>query len=84
VDAGGEIVGHLAALPQYFRNNGQRVVAHTPARYMILLGYGFHATILMRKFFRTCENCVTCDAVPAVIGIETKPGAEEVGRLQSG
>jgi hypothetical protein len=83
VDAGGEIVGHLAALPQYYRINGQRVVAHTPARYMVLPGYGFHAITLMRKFFRTCENCVTCDAVPAVIGIETKLGVEEAGRLQS-
>ena len=59
VDAEGEIVGHLAALPQYYRINGQRVVAHTPADYMILPGYGFHAITLMRKFFRTCENCVT-------------------------
>ena len=82
VDAEGEIVGHLAALPQYYRINGQRVIAHTPADYMVLPGYGFHAIILMRKFFRTCENCVTCDAVPAVIGIETKLGAEEAGRLQ--
>jgi hypothetical protein len=83
VDAGGEIVGHLAALPQYYRINGQRVVAHTPARYNVLPGYGFHAIALMRRFFRTCENCVTCDAVPAVIGIETRLGAEEAGRLQS-
>jgi hypothetical protein len=83
VDDGGEIVGHLAALPQYYRINGQRVVAHTPARYNVLPGYGFHAITLMRKFFSTCENCVTCDVVPAVIGIETKLGAEEAGRLQS-
>jgi hypothetical protein len=83
VDAGGEIVGHLAALPQYYRINGQRVVAHTPARYNVLPGYGFHAITLMRKFFRTCENCVACDAVPVVIGIETKLGAEEAGRLRS-
>jgi hypothetical protein len=83
VDAGGEIVGHLAALPQYYRINGQRVVAYTPARYMVHPGYGFHAIALMRKFFRTCENCVTCDAVPAVIGIEAKLGAEVAGRLQS-
>jgi hypothetical protein len=36
----------------------------------------------MRKFFRTCENCVACDAAPAVISIETGLGAEEAGRLQ--
>jgi hypothetical protein len=81
-DAEGEIVGHLAALPQYYRIKGQRVVAHTPADYMVLPGYGFHAIILMRKFFRTCENCVTGDVMPAVISVETRLGAEEVGRLQ--
>jgi hypothetical protein len=82
VDAEGEIVGHLAALPQYYRVNGQRVVAHTPADYMVLPGYGFHAITLMRKFFRTCENCVTGDVMPAVISVETRLGAEEVGRFQ--
>jgi hypothetical protein len=41
------------------------------------------AIALMRKFFRTCENCVTRDAVQAVIGIERKLGAEVAGRLQS-
>ena len=82
VDAEGEIVWHLAALPQYYRINGQRVVAHTPADYMILPGYGFHAITLMRKFFRTCENCVTTDVMPAVISVETRLGAEEAGRLQ--
>jgi hypothetical protein len=81
VDAEGEIVGHLAALPQYYRIDGQRVVAHTPADYMVLPGYGFHAITLMRKFFRTCENCVACDAVPAAISVETGLGAEEAGRL---
>jgi hypothetical protein len=82
VDAEGEIVGHLAALPQYYRINGQRVVAHTPADYMVLPGYGFHAITLMRRFFRTCQNCVTGDVMPAVISVETRLGAEEVGRLQ--
>jgi hypothetical protein len=82
VDADGEIVGHLAALPQYYRINGQRVVAHTPADYMVLPEYGFHAITLMRRFFRTCENCVACDVTPAVIRIETMLGAEEAGRLQ--
>ena len=83
VDADGEIVGHLAALPQYYRINGRRVVAHTPARYMVLPGYGFYAVALMRKFFRACENCVACDELPAVIGIETRLGAEEAGRFRS-
>jgi hypothetical protein len=48
----------------------------------VLPEYGFHAITLMRKFFRTCENCVACDAVPAVISVETRLGAEEVGMLQ--
>jgi hypothetical protein len=82
VDAGGEIVGHLAALPQYYRINGQRVVAHTPADYMVLPEYGFHAIILMRKFFRACENCVACDVTPAAIKVETGLGAEVAGGLQ--
>jgi hypothetical protein len=58
------------------------VVAHTPAEYMVLPGYGFHAISLMRRFFRTCENCVTGDVLPAVISVETRLGAEEAGRLQ--
>src|SRR5829696_10325184 len=81
VDAEDEIVGHLAALPQYYRIKGQRVVAHTPADYMVLPGYGFHAITLMRRFFRTCENFVACDVLPAVISVETRLGAEEAGRL---
>lgn len=82
VDAGGEIVGHLAALPQYYRVNGQRIVAHTPADYMVLSRYGFHAITLMRKFFESCENCVTCDTEPAVIRVESHFGAQEVAQLQ--
>ena len=78
----GEVVGHLAAQPQSYRINHQRVVAHTPADYMVLPGYGFHAIALMRKFFRACENCVACDAAPAAIGVETGLGAEESGSLQ--
>jgi hypothetical protein len=78
----GEVVGHLAAQPQFYRISHERVVAHTPADYMILPGYGFHAITLMRKFFRTCENCVACDVAPTVIGVETRLGAEEAGRLQ--
>src|SRR5215213_8821216 len=54
LDADGEVVGHLAAVPQYYRVNGQRVLAHTPTDYMVLPRYGFHALSLMRTFFRTC------------------------------
>jgi hypothetical protein len=77
----GEVVGHLAATPQYYRINGRRIVAHTPADYQVLPQYGFHALLLMRKFFRTVQNCVACDMVPAVIGVETRLGAEVAGDL---
>jgi hypothetical protein len=77
----GEVVGHLSALPQYYRINGQRVVAHTPADYMVHPRHGFQALSLMRAFFRACENCVACDMVPATIGIETRMGAEAAGDL---
>jgi hypothetical protein len=32
----GEVVGHLATLPQFYQISHQRVVAHTPADYMVL------------------------------------------------
>ncbi|MGB3683285.1 MAG: GNAT family N-acetyltransferase, partial [Rubrobacteraceae bacterium] len=77
----GEVVGHLSALPLYYWVNGQRVVAHTPGDYMVDPRYGFYALSLMRKFFRTCENCVACDMVPATITVETRLGAEVAGEL---
>ncbi len=79
---GGEVVGHLAATPQYYRINGQRVVAHTPADYQVLPQYGFQAVLLMRKFFRTIENCLSIDMLPSVIAVETRMGAEEAGEMQ--
>ena len=78
---GDRVVGHLAATPQNYRINGQRVVAHTPADYMVLHEYGFQALSLMRKFFRTTENCVACDMLPAVIAVETRLGASVTGKL---
>lgn len=80
--ADGRVVGHLAATPQYYRVNGQRVVAHTPADYMVHPRHGFQAFSLMRRFFRTTENCVASDMVPAVIEIETRFGAEVAGQLK--
>ena len=78
----GEVVGHLTAFPQFYRIDGQRVIAHTPGDYMVLPQHGFQAIMLMRSFFRSIENCVVCDMVPAVIGVETRLGAEVVGELQ--
>jgi len=82
VDEDGRVVGHLAATPQYYRIGGQRVVAHTPGDYMVHPRHGFQALSLMRAFFRTVDNCVACDMVPAVIGVETRLGAEVAGQLQ--
>ena len=82
VDDSGQVVGHLAAAPQYYRINGQRVVAHTPCDYMVHSRHGFQALSLMRTFFRTTENCVACDMVPAVITVESRLGAEVAGQLQ--
>ena len=78
----GAVVGHLTAFPQFYRIDGQRVIAHTPGDYMVLPQHGFQAIMLMRSFFRSTENCVVCDMVPAVIGVETRLGAEVVGVLQ--
>ena len=77
----GEVVGHLSGLPQFYRINGQRVVGHTPADFMVHPKHGIQALILMRNFFRTCENMVACDMVPAAIEVETRLGAEVVGPL---
>jgi hypothetical protein len=78
----GEVVGHLAAVPQFYRIGGERVVAHTPADYQVLPGYGFHALSLMRRFFRTAENCVSADQVQEAMAVEMRLGAEEAGKLQ--
>ena len=80
----GQIVGHLSGTPQYYRINGERAVAHTPGDYMVHPQYGFYAVSLMRKFFRETENCVACDMLPSVIGVETRLGAEEAGTMQYG
>jgi hypothetical protein len=76
-----EVVGHLAAVPLYYRVGGERVVAHTPADYQVLPGNGFHALSLMRRFFRTAENCVSVDQVEEAMAVETRLGAKEAGKL---
>jgi ribosomal protein S18 acetylase RimI-like enzyme len=76
------VVGHLAAVPQYYRINGRRIIAHTPADYQVLPGYGFHAVALMRRFFRTAENCVSLNQVPDAMEVEKGLGTEVSGRLR--
>lgn len=82
VTGDGRVVGHLSGTPQYYRIKGRRVVAHTPGDYMVHPQYGFYAVSLMRKFFRACDNCVACDMLPSVIGVETRLGAEEAGAMR--
>lgn len=77
----GEVVGHLAALPQRYRIGGGSAVAHTPADYQVLPGYGFHALALMRRFFRTVENCVSADQVAGAVAVQKRFGAEVAGPL---
>ena len=79
---GGEVVGHLAAVPLFYRIAGERVVAHTPADYQVLPGHGFHALSLMRRFFRAVENCVSVDQVREAMAVETRLGAQEAGKLR--
>jgi len=81
LDAGGEIVGHLAAVPLPYRIAGRRLVAHTPTDYMALPGFGFHSVGLMRTFFRTCPNYVACNVIGDASRIEGLFHPVEVGRL---
>src|SRR3712207_3887651 len=46
VDEGGRVVGHLAAVPQYYRIGGQRVVAHTPCDYMVHSRHGDRKSVV--------------------------------------
>ena len=78
---GDQAVGHVAAVPQYYRLGGQRVVAFSPANYMVHPQYGFQAFLLMRAYFRSCENLVTTDEVPAVIQLESRMGAAVAGEM---
>lgn len=77
----GEVVGHLAAIPQHYRVGGERVIAYTPADYMSLPGHGLAALSLLKKFYATVDNHVSCDMVPAVIALESKMGAQPAGQM---
>ena len=81
LDRGGEIVGHLAAVPLPYRIGGRRVVAHTPTDYMALPGHGFQAVNLMRTFFRTCPNYVACNVLGDASRIEGLFRPTAVARL---
>jgi len=78
----GAVVGFLAAIPQFYRIGGKRLIAHTPMDYMVDPRYRFYSISLMREFFRSCPNCVTCDWLPETVKVTKWLGAEEVGQFQ--
>lgn len=80
--AGERVVGFLATIPLYYRMAGRDVLAHTPCDYMVHPDYRFHGIKLMREFFRTCDNCVACDEIPATIKVTKWLGAKQAGVLQ--
>ena len=72
------VVGFLAAIPQWYSLGRDRVIAHTPCDFMVHPDYRFHGIQLMTEFFNSCPNCVTCDDIPATIGITKWLGAQPV------
>ena len=78
----GEVVGHLAGFPLYYRINGQRVIAYTSGDYEALPGYGFQAVMMMRAFFSAVENSVACDMLQSVIDVQNQMGTEVAGELR--
>lgn len=78
----GEVVGHVSGFPQYYRINGQRVIAHTSGDYEALPGYGFQAVMMMRAFFKAAENSVACDMLQSVIDVQNQMGTEVAGELK--
>lgn len=75
------VVGFLAAMPMAYSIGGHRVVAHTPCDYMVHPDYRFHGLKLMRQFFASCPDCVTCDDVPDTIKVTRWLGAQVVGPM---
>ncbi len=75
------VVGFLAAMPMPYSIGGRRVVAHTPCDYMVHPDYRFHGLKLMRQFFSSCPDCVTCDDVPDTIKVTRWLGAQVVGPM---
>ena len=78
---GHRIVGFLASIPQPYSIGGECVIAHTPCDYMVHANYRFHGIKLMKQFFDSCPNCVTCDEVPATIKVSEWLGAKVAAPL---
>lgn len=79
---GETVLGFLAAVPQVYVIDGQRVVAYTPTDYMVHPNHGFHAISLMRTFFQTFRDCVACDSSIPAIKVQSWLGAEPVAELR--
>jgi GNAT superfamily N-acetyltransferase len=66
---GARLVGFLATVPQRFRVAGHEVLVHSSCDFMVHPDYRFHGIALMREYFRTCDNCVSLDDMPATIAV---------------
>jgi GNAT superfamily N-acetyltransferase len=66
---GDRLVGFLATVPQRFRVAGHDVLVHSSCDFMVHPDYRFHGIALMREYFRTCDNCVSLDDMPATIAV---------------
>ena len=77
------VVGFLAAMPMTYTIGGEQITAHAPSDYMVHPDYRFHGIKLMKQFFKTCPNCVTCDDIEATIKITQWLGAEEIGTVNT-
>jgi len=78
----GEVVGHLAAVPQFYWINGHRIAAHTMTDFSVLPRYGFHALSLVRSYFRSVQNSVISDQEEEAVRILRRLGVVEVGTQQ--
>lgn len=75
------VIGFLATVPARYLIRGCEVIAHTPCDYAVHPAYRFHGLRLMRQFFLECENCVTCDDMPATIKVTRWLGAKPVAQM---
>lgn len=78
---GESVVGYLGTMPLPYLVRNERVIALTPCDYMVHPRYRFHGIKLMKEFFRSPLDCVTCDDMPPTIKITKWLGARQVGIL---
>ncbi len=78
---GESVVGFLTTVPMQYLIDGVAVVAHTPADYMVHQSYRFHGIRLMQEFFRSCDNCVSCDDMRPTVRVIEWLGGKRAGAL---